>query len=362
MNETEKTKFLQDMKNNRELETAFKDVEKITLSLRRQPQAEPPEQIFNTDLIADLIANMEKSEKPKFYFKPRIAAQAAAAFIIFCAAATGLNYLVNKPAQSAESPAPRNSRMEYDAGAIAGNDYSGEILYDEAASGEPAYAAKTSGENLYIRKFTAHITVKDIEAAISELNEMGGESVNSEYNFGKELGNAYISKKVNLNSYWNYIDRLKNLGEVTYSGETAELATARVLDPEAKIAARRAQYQRLNDILSQIISVEDLDYLERAMIDLEIEIASINSQLYAFNESVTRPVVDVYLNEVPDSPVVFAQGFGEKLSGDFKDSFDKTVNGFKELFIFIAGSFFQLTVVAIIIAVVAVVIKKGRKQ
>ena len=177
-----------------------------------------------------------------------------------------------------------------------------------------------------------------------------------------KFGSAYISKKVNLNSYWNYIERLKTLGEASYSAETAELATARVLDPEAKIAARRAQYQRLNDILSQIISVKDLDYLERAMIDLEIEIASINSQLYAFNESVQRPVIDIYLNENPEPPAVFAQNFGEKFSGGFKTSFENTSNGIKALFIFIAGGFFQIIFIAIVIFAVVIIAKKGRKQ
>jgi hypothetical protein len=350
LDEKEELKFLQDLENNSELETALSDIEKITLSLRQLQQVEPPEQIFNKNLLTNLNFN-----KPKFYFNPRQAAQIAAAFIIFCAVASGLNSIVNRPA----SPPPE-LRLESAGGDIGTARFSD----DEAArNGASPYAfdAKTSDANLYIRRFTIHLTVKDLDDAVSKLNELGGEAVNSEYNLSGEYGDAYISRKIDLNSYWNYVERLKTLGETTYSGETAELATARILDPEAKIAARRAQYTRLNNILSQITTVKDLNNLERAMIDLEMEIASINSTIYAFNESVLRPVVDVYLNESPAPPALFARNFGEKLSEDFRSSFIKTVNGFKEFFIFIAGSFFQILVGVIIIAAI-VIFRKGRKK
>ena len=154
LNESEKTKFLQDLENDHELESAFLGVEKITLSLREQPQLEPPEQIFNAGLITNLEKNyleknnLEKSniKPPKFYFNPKLAAQLAAAFIIFCVAATGLNFIINKPASA---PAPltmesRNSRIETANGADV-------YQSDQAVGGTAAYAgeAKISDSNIY---------------------------------------------------------------------------------------------------------------------------------------------------------------------------------------------------------------------
>jgi hypothetical protein len=371
LDETEKSKFFEDLEKDPEFKKTFLDIENITLSLRKEEQLELYRQIFNKSALTA----KDKSVFNNFLsgFNKKLAAQIATAILVFCVAATTLNSIINRPFDEAPptseiapeaAPKTADARISADSANRAFRESSESAkTADNALADDADLTAKSlSDSNLYIRKLTINLDVENLEEALSALNELGGESLNADYYLTGKNRSAYVSEKVNLNYYWNYIERLKALGETTSFDETAELATARILDPEAKIAARRAQYARLNDILSRITTVEDLDYLESAMINLEIEIASINSQIYSFNESVQHPTVNIYLRETSAAPIIFTQTFGERLSENFNGSFNGAINGLKEFFIFIAGSLFQILAVLIFIVALILIIRKGRKQ
>lgn len=229
-----------------------------------------------------------------------------------------------------------------------------------------------SAETREFDKFIANVTDKiDSLGGYAESMEVSGNSYDSH-----SERNAFIVARIPAVKLDLFVSDVADHSNITSKNESAEDVTLQYADVEAHKESLKIEQQRLNQLLEQADTLENIIELENRLTQVRYEIESYESRLRTMNNQVVYSTVNLNVREVKEytPEPVEEKSFGQRLAEGFIDSCEEAWETIQDFIIGFVSFLPMLLVVLIILfviflivfavvkAIIAVVKKSGRKN
>ena len=125
-------------------------------------------------------------------------------------------------------------------------------------------------------------------------------------------------------------------------------------DSEARLTTQRTKLERLQTLLAQAATMEDIIALESALSETELQIEYLTGSLRRYDSLVGYSTITLRLEEVyklsTDEEV--AVTFGQRLGSAFSLGLQRGISGLEEFCIALARNWFNLLILAVIVVIV----------
>jgi hypothetical protein len=226
--------------------------------------------------------------------------------------------------------------------------------------------------------YRANISIQttDFEEAIDGINklisECGGyiessESDNGSYYSQGSYHRAYICVRVPSDKYRQFVDGVNGNCYVTNINESVEDVGLAYYEIEGRLRTLYTKQERLNELLSQAITMGDIIDLENALADTEWQIDMYKSNLNRYDSLINYSTVNLNIEQVsrPGGSVVEDQGFFARLGRALKNGAANFLDGIGNFVLWISYNLLTLILIAVIVIVIRLVwlkIKRNRER
>ncbi|MDR2530598.1 MAG: DUF4349 domain-containing protein [Oscillospiraceae bacterium] len=295
--------------------------------------------------------------------------------------------------QEPSYPSAYDNRAEnggYDGKGVSGESFvvpeyaSSDVLYAPEYSSEysPEYAPQpTTGDVTVGRKRikTASITLETLkfdESVVAleslclqyggyiESSNVYGSNLRDYDSFGNYWGNSrYANYRMRIPEP-NYLAFMNNAGSVgvrTSKSESEIDVSDAYYDTESRLEILRLQRDRFMKLLETATDAESIIAFERSLSDTIYEIERMTGTLRRYDNDVNYATFDIQLSEVIEytpSPTLPPKTFGQKIAAAFEDAVQGLIDGFQAFVIWLAGGVFGLIILAVILVVAWLVIRR----
>lgn len=192
--------------------------------------------------------------------------------------------------------------------------------------------------------------------------EMGGyyES-RSTYNYGT-YRRASMTVRVPAENYRAFCDQAGEAAHRTRMTEDTQNVSEAYYDIEARLTTQRTKLERLQELLAQAESMEDIITLESALSDTELQIEYLTGSLRSYDALISFSTVTINLQEVYkiSSEEEVPMTFGQRLGSAFSTGLRRGIDGAEDLLISFARNWVAVLVWIAVIAVVVTVVRRKK--
>lgn len=216
-----------------------------------------------------------------------------------------------------------------------------------------------------IRNADISLGVDDVRAAVDQANAIaqsagGRTSQQSEYAEGESVS-ANLTLRVPAERLDVVMEQLSALGDVYSVNITTEDVTTQAVDLDARIAALQTSVDRLEELLAEATSTQDLIEIERELSSRQAELDSLTAQRAALSEAVALSTVTVWLSPASSVAEFTPPGFLTGLESGWNAV--RTLTGVAITALGFALPFLGvLLVVAVPVAIVVFVLRRRRRR
>lgn len=227
-------------------------------------------------------------------------------------------------------------------------------LIENASPGENLKIIKTANYNLEVDDFDATVTKLQQLATekggyIESYNHYVYRSVSQEA-LTKDLREGYISMKIPAAQYPAAKSGIESLGKVVNTDEYVENVTNSYMDVSARLDVKKAEEQRLLELLGKAEKIDDLIALESRLTLVRSDIESMTAQLKNWDRNVSYSTLNISLKEVYNykKPSSDGQTLSEKLGEAFHKSVNSFVYAVQALVLWLAENFIWILILLIL--------------
>ena len=155
---------------------------------------------------------------------------------------------------------------------------------------------------------------------------------------------------------------------VTSSSEGTTDVTLEYVDTKARIESLRVEYDQLLALLAQAEDLDTIIVLQNRLTDVRYQIESAESRVRVLENQVLYATLTLTLNEVLEEKEVeeaHVETYGEKVSNQFKQTWEDTVKFFQNALLGLIASIpaiVVLTVIGIVVLIIVLSIRSKRRK
>ena len=213
-----------------------------------------------------------------------------------------------------------------------------------------------------IRTARLEIQTTDFSAAQTALdslvNKLDGYFEQAEVNSGGyyDQGTRYGSfiVRVPKDQYDAFLNAAGEVGHVVSLSQSSQDIGTEYFDTETHLKTQRTKQERLQTLLSQATTMEDIISLENALAEVEYQIEQLTTQLRKYDALVDYATIHMELQEVrriSDEPKE-ADALGTRVSAAFSEGLTRFGEGWGNFLVWLAYHCFSLLILAILAALV----------
>ena len=263
-----------------------------------------------------------------------------------------------------------------DAGEMEGQSTNTSVSTADTAGGaetfeeEPQAAGESRFQNAKLIH-TAHLEVETtaFDAAAADLETLVGElggyfeyaAVNS-YSSGYRSGTYTV--RVPTGQFEVFLDQVGELCHVVYQEKDSENISEAYYDTESRLVTQKTKLERLQELLGQAETMEDIITIESAISETELAIEQLTGTLHSYDALVDFATVHLSLEEVYQLSNVeqAPQGFGDRVGGAFSSGWSAFVTAQGNLVVALAYGWVWVLLLAVIVAAVVRILRKRRPE
>ena len=199
---------------------------------------------------------------------------------------------------------------------------------------------------------------------------MGGYIESSSVYGDEDKHNRYASftLRVPAASADSLIETIEGGSNITSQSESVEDVTLTYVDIKSKKESLQVEYDRLEELLKDADSIDELIYIEERLAQVRYEIQSIEAQLRTYDNKVDYTTIYLSVEEVTEytEPEIVDPTYGERLSKALKNAFTNIWEGLQNFSIFILVAIPYLIILAIpaliIFFIVRAIVRKNNEK
>ncbi|HHW47554.1 MAG TPA: DUF4349 domain-containing protein [Clostridiaceae bacterium] len=234
-------------------------------------------------------------------------------------------------------------------------------------------------ERKIIRKANVTIEVENFDEAYSKLNSIllgigfiQESSINTEKIYidseMKLIKRGVIVVRVDKDKFDKVLNSIKGLGITTHESIGVEDVTSKYFDVESRLRLLRYEQERLEEYLKKLDDPDKIFKTESRLTDIRHEIESLTVTLRKLDDLIDLSTITINMNEkYPDDgkKPPERKTYGERLLGNFLDSFKGVITFCGELLILIVQALPALILLGLFVLLALAIykraVKKGKK-
>jgi len=256
-------------------------------------------------------------------------------------------------------------------------DYSDSDSYEVTSNGDAQAEEVTEGATTnrkLIRTLNLSVETYDFDeltAAIpGKVAALGGyiESSSVDGNNNSYSRDASYTVRIPAAAADQFVSVLDGKSNITHQSESVEDVTLSYVDIQSRKESLQIEYDRLQEMLGEADTVEDMIYIEDRLSNVRYEIQSIESQLRSYDNKVDYTTIYLNINEVKEytEPEPVDDSMGARIKRGLEDASDNIVDFLVNLVVVLVVAIPYLIMVAIVIGIPALIIiaiaKKCQKK
>lgn len=244
------------------------------------------------------------------------------------------------------------------------------VEYDSAMMAEAAPAPQAEQGDLapakIIRTVTLRITTADFDKDLEKLNQLladkGGYVEYSD--ISADAGTrryASFTLRIPKDKLDAYLEGAQGVGRTISFSESQEDVSEQYMDTDTRLATQTAKMERLQDLLSRAVVVEDILRIEREIADTQYQIDRLSGSLRGIDSKVDYATVSLYLAEQRAPQDEPAYTLGQRIANAMADAWSAARDFLEQALIGIIVLAPYVLVLGFVIYIIVKVIKR-RKQ
>jgi len=175
---------------------------------------------------------------------------------------------------------------------------------------------------------------------------------------------AYFTLRIPSEKLDEFITGAKNVGAATAYSEYAQDVSENYYDIETRLATQEAKMQRLNELLLQATSMEDLITIENAVTETQYQIDRYTGQLKGYDSRINNSCVNVTLRELSESAALELPEatIGERIVKAVKTSIESLGVFASDMAVFLVAALPWCAALCVIVVLVKVIRRKSKKK
>ena len=180
----------------------------------------------------------------------------------------------------------------------------------------------------------------------------------SSFDSSNERRTAYIVARIPANNLDQFVQSVSEASNITSKNESAEDVTLQYADVEAHKDSLKIEQKRLNELLEQADTLENIIELENRLTEVRYEIESYESRLRMMNNQVQYSTVNLNVSEVKDytPEPVYEETFGERIRNGFLESCADALDTIQDFVVGFVSFLPMLVVLVVILGVVFLIV------
>lgn len=203
---------------------------------------------------------------------------------------------------------------------------------------------------------------KLMDTVKTKVESLGGYIENSNisgnsYN-GSSSRDAYIVARIPAKSLQNFVTLIEDKSNVTNKSENAEDVTLSYSDVEARKESLKIEQERLNALLEQADTLENIIELENRLTEVRYELESYESRLRTMDNQIDYSTVNLNVYEVVEytPEPVDELTFGQRFSREFKEGCEDAFEMIQDFIVGAASFIPRLLVLLVILGIICLII------
>ena len=201
----------------------------------------------------------------------------------------------------------------------------------ESAEGEDGEDRLQNAKMIYTADLTVETTAFDDAASSLRqmVEDMGGYfETASLYNRGGDYRSASYTIRVPADQFQNLLTQVGELCHVVRKEESGDNISEEYYDVESRLVTQQTKLERLQTLLSQAETMEDIITIESAISDTELTIEQLTGTLRRYDSLVDYSTVNITLEEVyklsnaEEPPTSFASRLGKAFAAGWNGFVD----------------------------------------
>lgn len=200
--------------------------------------------------------------------------------------------------------------------------YEYSLALDAKVSAEEAEVSSSSGQDaklIYRASLQMQVLASDFDTAVENLDalveQMGGYYENRSLSHYGEYRSGSYCVRVPSEQWEDFYEQAGTLCHVVYRSAWTENVSESYYDTENRLETQQTKLDRLQELLRQASSMDDLITLESAISETEANIEALSGDLRHYDALIDYSTVDIELEEVYrlSSDTGVPRSFGERL-------------------------------------------------
>lgn len=285
-----------------------------------------------------------------------------AALLCGCGSASDLSYAATDSAESASVERMESGSTGYWAEEPAETEVESAVSATTSGAEENADGTVNTAKLIY----TAHLEMEtlafeDAVDALSKLTaECGGYYESSTVSDRGSSRWAEYTIRVPAERYRDFLDKAGETCHVLSVNEYTEDVSESYYDTAGRLKTQQSKLERLQELLLEAASMEDIIQLESAISETEERIDALSGTLRHYDALVDYSTVTVYLEEVKVYEPEPDPTYGTRLGTAFTDGWNGFVEGMGNILIALAYSWLWLLLAGIIVAAILLLTRRKR--
>lgn len=243
---------------------------------------------------------------------------------------------------------------------------------EDIAAEEKASASEVSEKDLLSRKLIKTVslsmetrTFDTLKNQIEEsISSFGGYIESSSYDApqgSRQYRYYHLCVRIPAENLDDFVGKAGELGTITNKSENVEDVTLDYVDKTAYKDSLKTEYERVMELLEKATDLEQILALESKLSELRYEINSYESQLRALDNQIDYSTVNISISEVEYEQET-DDTVSSRISNGFKNSLFAVRDFFVNAFVFLVSNLPVLLLLAIVVILVVIGIKKGKAK
>lgn len=218
--------------------------------------------------------------------------------------------------------------------------------------------------------YTSHINLETMEfsssaAALTELvSQHGGFFEQQEMsNRGDKQSGSYAVRipTDRLEEFLTAVAQ-KEVFQLTYQSTSCENVSEVYGDIENRMETLHITQERLQELLTQAESMEDIIAIESKLAEIEAQLDALSGEKNHYDNLIDYATIYVQLQEVSALSGGVDPSMGQRLSYGFQKGLQNFAEGVENLLVWVVSNLILLLLVAVLVVVVVLLVRKQKKK
>lgn len=243
-------------------------------------------------------------------------------------------------------------------------------VYDMAESAPQDGALNSSSELLatqkIIRTVSMSLSTRVFEEDLGRLNEaLAQQKGYVEYSdIAADRGNrryANMTLRIPKENLDTFLDQVKGVGKTVSLTESQEDVSERYSDTATRLQTQTTKMERLIDLLSKAMLVDDILEIEREIADTQYQIDKLTGSLRGMDSKVDYSTVRLYVTEEIVTPSPSEPNLAERIRLALSDAWAMTIDFLEDFVVLLTVTLPYLIVLVIVIVIIRRIMRRKKK-